>query len=818
MSVITQQEQDYLREKGKNVNLYLSIYQPTTVLACQVNDVAIAKGERTITFDTVSSGSWTGIKSGMTLRVGTAAGLDDKGTVRVRSATSSTLLVAENSHINWSDNDYLTVINFYEINAVYPRLVQSGTDVEFYKDYDITYTDQNTNLGSFIVMGNHHAGFLDGGSMDVYYSASGTVHVGGESLIYHWNFEGGSPSTFVGRDPGTVTYSSPGHYTTSLTVSGTTSGVSDSSYRHVSVYDRPEDGTSNPILGWSLDNLQGDRSKGGWVAKITVRNEDLDSDLFKPGSLVVIFQESWYGGAKVGIGGNSLGRQDILFAGYILKGSVTFNYADSAIEFEAGSPTEIMKLAEGFSISVEDSTDPGGEAASNADYPSGWVLLKDMNVRRAIFHYLRWHTTVLNCIDVRYIGNDVNIQYFDADRTSIFDAVNSIMSSALLGSACSDRQGTLFLETPIWFSEETAFYNTNMGIDSRDWMDEPSIGEQLHPFMSFAEMGGIAWSGDATGTFSAHLTAVPGTAPGYRGSVERRQGLAIKGQAWLNTLGGDYYAYQNRRYEEFSASMIWYYPNMDIAPQEFIPLTINLEDNNRRISFDQKNFIPVSIGYSYFPQGEFMSANILLTEHTSGFASDTIPVPDVPVDSETGGNYNTPTFYIPPFSGGGFSISVGGTQPILSTPDYVYNVSGGAEIVYSQVYDAYPMDNGKNVEAQSAFAVPPGVNGISVYAIMMVRNSGVASGDAWLEFVTSSYPVSDVETTPLAVSTADAYTVPNMSATNRRVSYLVATMQAGVNFEAGDVVNWLFRRDASSDPPDTYTGNMGFIGILVVFS
>ena len=88
----------------------------------------------------------------------------------------------------------------------------------------------------------------------------------------------------------------------------------------------------------------------------------------------------------------------------LLRTVIQYDYKQSYVSFSAGSPTEIMKMAEGFSISVEDNIDPE-TATSDPDIPSGWVALLNMDIQRAIYHYMRWHSTALNCCDVRFIGS-----------------------------------------------------------------------------------------------------------------------------------------------------------------------------------------------------------------------------------------------------------------------------------------------------------------------------------------------------------------------------------------------------------------------------
>ena len=318
--ILTAEQVTTLRSNPHLTKLYLSIYQPDTRLACRVNDINIAKGEREITFDSVSAGSYLLVESGITMYVGSSAGAFDKGVVRVRSATSTVLTIAENSHINWADNDYLTIIDFYEINPIFPRIIQDPSDETqtlWYKDYDITYTNQNSILGTFINMGSHYAGFLENNACSVYYSASGTYNLTGQGLSYHWFFEGATVTGSSSHTPGLISYNTPGHYTTRLIVSGTSNGAVDVSYRHVSIYDKPGAGQNTPIQEWELIELAGSREQAGYTAKIRL-HELLPVSTLREGSLVVIFAEDWYGDkvTKQSLGGNAVGRQTIVFSGY----------------------------------------------------------------------------------------------------------------------------------------------------------------------------------------------------------------------------------------------------------------------------------------------------------------------------------------------------------------------------------------------------------------------------------------------------------------------------------------------------------------------
>lgn len=674
MSIPTYTELTLLRSHPHETNLWLSIYKPTTVLSVQLNNASAAPGDRIIPYDNVFEGWYTSVESGMTMYIGTTPGAKDVGRIRVRSATDSTITVAENSDINWEDNLFLTVVKFWEIDAIYPRITSTGTTTYWYKDYDIEYTNQNDVLGTVVCMGPHNARFLRDGTGTVYYSATGTYSLlGSDPLTYEWWFDGATVTGSSALTPGNVYYSSPGHYTTRLKVTDS-NGVVDTSYRHISIYDRLEEGPNVPILDWSFISLEGSRDSGGWTARLSVRENIED---IVDGALVVIFADDWYGGVKTPIGGNAVGRNYVVFTGYILDGTINYNYVSSSVEFQVGSPTEVMKLAEGFSVAVNSSVDPSAQDADDDNIPSAWVLVKDMDCRRAIYHYLRWHSTVLMTNDFQFLGTDYAIEYFDANRSSLYDAIDGLMKGTLVGNVVCDRQGKIWAEVSIMATDGAisgSFPNT-MLLDNQDWMGSPIIDEQPINEVSYIEMGGIYFDsagGGYSGTSTAYLSAAPGEAPAYRGKVERIQGLALSSQTMLNKLNGNVFAYKNARYPDIQFNLVGNYRCFDIAPQETVKVNLQATDTPRGIVWSQKLFHPLSMSWTYNSRNGTFLPTINLHEVTQGFPATTQEIPPIPpAAGGDGGGYDVPPIFVPPIV-----IPGGGTIQIYHNYQWVCTVTG----------------------------------------------------------------------------------------------------------------------------------------------
>lgn len=632
MSIPTSSELALIRTQPHQTQMWLSVFRPTTVLACQVNNPSAAKGDRVVPYDTVSTGSYTNVQADYTALIGSTAGAGDIGRIRVRSADASNITFAENSDIAWADRLFITVLKYVDLVPIFPRIIQDpakATNVIFYKDYDLAYTNQNTVLGTLLCATNHKAGFLNNGTYQAYWTATGSYTVTGETGTYSWYFEGGTPSTYVGLEPGYVSYNTPGHYQASLTVTGAT--INDVTYRYVSVYDRPEAGNKPPdILRWELEEIGGSRDEGGHSVKIKAWDA---AGFVSANDLIVIFADEWFGTTQQNIGGNAKNNSSIKFVGYVVDGSISYNWQESFVEFQVESPVGMMGLKEGFSVSCE-----------SKKSPATWFEIADLSVTRAMYHYLRWHSTVLKVCDFQYTGPDYKVQYFDSDRESLKDAIGKFVEMGLRGQIVSDKQGKIWVELSAGATNnpETDF-PVALSMSKQDWMGEPQIDERLQKEISYLEYGGIAYSGVTTGTFAAMMSGAPGAAPSYVGKPEREQGLILVSQSQLNTLTGNMFAYKNSRFPDIEFNMAGNYANLDIAPIERIQVNMAQTDTSRGIVLNNAPFHINRIAWTYNPSNGSFLPTINVAQLVNGVAAETIPIPPQPPDQ----GFKTPSIQIP---------------------------------------------------------------------------------------------------------------------------------------------------------------------------
>lgn len=630
---LTPAQLETLRTRPHSSKLDLFIFQPRVVMKCRLDSTTAAKNDRTIPFDTVSFGSYLDVSEGMTLLVGRTEGGSELGRVRISEVTSAYFTVSENSNIKWEDELYLTVLRYWDLWPIFPRIIQDPSDeanVIFYKDYDIPYGSQNYYLGTFANAGPHRAVFLENGTGSVYYSATGTLNLLGSNLSYDWEFEGGTPTGSTAYTPGTVNYTSAGNYVTRLSVTDLQNGNTDTTYRYVAVRDKIGEGGNTPVVRWEVSNLNGARDNGGYSAQFKVYDTlDIDENC-----LIILKSNDWFGTSNFPLGGNYPNTSDVFFVGYIESGSIRYNAFYNYLEFEAISITGMMKKMTGFSVSVE-----------SKQNPATWFELRDMDIRRAVYHYLKWHSTVLSVTDFTFVGEDRPIQFFDVDRTSLFDAVDNLMKSALFGRLSSDRQGRLYAEVdPLAYDNPTGSFVPVMNITRRDWMSEPSITERVYDDNSYVELGGIAYSGPVTGTFEALLSGAPGYSPSFHGNVEKISGLALEGQSQLNQLSGNLWANRNQAYPTINMNMAIPTRNLDIAPQEVVGIKIERSDTIRDREIDGL-YIPTSISWSYNSERQTLLPTIEFTGVVSGDPGDTILIPPSVEDAD----FEFPEFSFPAF-------------------------------------------------------------------------------------------------------------------------------------------------------------------------
>lgn len=585
----------------------------------------------------------------------------------------------------------------------------------------------------------------------------------GEGLSFQWEFEGASSITgSTLRDPGFVTYNHAGHFRTRLIVTATGTGAQDFGYRFVSIYDRPDQGPNRPIVEWEIEDLNGSRKSGGFLGRVKIW-EPIGNNYLKDGALVVIFSDDFYGATEKNLGGNAENCAGIFWVGYVLKDSIVYDYKEGTVEFDLGSVTEMMKQAQGFSVSCQADTNP-----------NTWFKIKDMTIQKAMYHYLKWHSTVPNIADFQYTGDDRPVQYFDSSRESLYDSIAKFVETGIKGELVSDRQGKLWTEISAQVRDNArTTLPVCMPIFRTDWVSNPKtnsvaissksakvsngpiITERQFSEISYVEYGGIAYSGPTTGTFGAFLSAAPGQAPAYKGDIDHMEGMILLGQDHLNRIVGNSWAYQNSKYPEFAFPMAGAFKNIDIAPLEIIQVNVDAADTPRGTTLVNEPFHVMSQEWRYYSREKSIIHTLHLAQLTSGTLGQTILI--APTVNPKAGGFNVPSLQVPAIAGFSFPASTGtpaqptGTFGSNTYAWFFYNAASGKNISDHQ---------GVSVNTANLFAISPkvvftpGVGGLYVVTLRGSCTAAAGTTDVSANISRSSDSVGVGMTIPAAAQPA----------------------------------------------------------------
>jgi len=436
------------RQHPQTVELYLAVKVPRTVWTCRV--AADMPAERaTITYDTGADAVGFDLDDfgvDLTLWIGSAAGLHDKGICRMRSiddpnAAAGIIHVAADHTCIWTTGDYITITDIHELWPMLHRVLDSG---KTYKDYDIPASSRVQEpvpiMGppacAFIVSGSVASVDFDGrqsyavrATLDDWAWPQPETGV----VAWAWWFEGGDVgggSEVSTESQVRVTYSVAGQYVVRLTVTSS-EGKTYTAFRNVFIFDAVG-GAVRPFTRLEVPTLRGTRSEG-WAAEIRVLGDDVSLDVLPNGAQVVLFADEQFGGADRIVSYLYPGRTNIKLVGWI---------ADSDTSSEADGPPCATLAIIGLA----------GYAGTFSNYPiymtsvdpqaGDWAYFSTLTTRLLLYHYFRWHWTLYRFTDVYRIDRDAYLAGQNFPEGTLGDQLSRFVQDAQAFWA-GDRSGAL---------------------------------------------------------------------------------------------------------------------------------------------------------------------------------------------------------------------------------------------------------------------------------------------------------------------------------------------------------------------------------------
>ena len=581
---------------GQWSNVYAFISSPATVLACQVNDPSPANDRRTsIAFDGVTAGAYTAALDGMTVLVGSAAGLSDRGLGCIDgSATASSLPIIMTSNIAIADNDYVTVIQDFGVWA---------------RKKLPTYTNQLSVPRPTIAAGGDRVLKLTGANVATTYALTGAAS--------YVTTCAGSTVTNGTTDHPTVAVTTAGEYLVKIVGTGANGAVS-TTYRIVYVYS-----AANPPKNIILQSNSGDES--GWSATIQLyENQSSVRDRAK----CIIFGEDYFNGAQ-GSAGDLAGCENIILSGWIAGDTIDYDVDNGGVSFDVRGA--------GYWL---DKMDNESEIVMMGTAAADWGHMASLTVDKMLWFMASWQTTCLNCMDAVYTGDTRTAPVITAPSGSIKSQIDYV-TGRILANAFTDQYGRMIfrIDTPLIPIADRAGIASAATLTSADF-ESINIDKTILPPTSQTVITGQT----AAGVYMAAIGG--GRIAGRFGTQSGLDELLAADQAQLNVMAGSLFAKDNTPYK-FSINNLRG-NNRTIEPGKRITLTILAADNLGGVAYSGYAIVR-SVDRSHDPVGGGWSISLDADAETQAGLYCT---GDIPIDTDTGlpADTGVPFPNFPPFS------------------------------------------------------------------------------------------------------------------------------------------------------------------------
>lgn len=655
-SVATNDQKTKSRKPGQASKVYFAARLPNVIYTAQL--ATPPSSNNMIAEISFSSGAGTlaNVKADMKLLVGTTAGGDELGEVRIRKAPiAGTFYIGEYSAIDWLHGGtiYLTVVDDFDMFAKHLRM--DGTTPKM--DYDISYSNQHSVYKPIPVLGPViRVKKLTGASVVVQLGPE-TIHASTvfDSTIasYLWSCSTAVSFSNNGAVRPTATFNTTGWHVVYCLVTAA-NGAQKTGVRFVYIWsdDNP------PLSVFDLEDFAEEFQDGGCRFSVSIQEPILLTDIPRR-ALSVLFTEDYYGiedeQEQICIG-HVVDAENILAVGRIVNESSTFNGESGTSVLEVEGYHSLMKKISGFPVGVEIS-----------GISSAWTNMAGLNVDRGLWHLLEWRSTATTIMDVVLTGDTRYTKEINSPSTNLWAQMEEIAFAQILANVHVDHMGRLFVEIdPLLTPEADRDYPVIMELEKQDLMERLQFDEQIVPKAGQISTSGIAVTLGGSGL--AYFGLSPGNVFGQFGGVEPIDRLLLSSQAQANQLAGLIYAARNN---ELQIRIKLNHNNRLITcfPNQAVTVSVDAEDNPRGVSFT-KNFIPRRRKLSIDEETGFLETELELEAETEEMISVNGLIPG-------SGDFSIPPLPgLPPFPSfppillpGSGSVSESGPKKVIAHDD-----------------------------------------------------------------------------------------------------------------------------------------------------
>jgi len=266
-----------------------------------------------------------------------------------------------------------------------------------------------------------------------------------------------------------------------------------------------------------------------------------------------------------------------------------------------------------------------------SDVPDSWAEFSDLTVDRGLWHFLHWRTTLTRFTDCFLTGDTRQIRVFDAPIGTLWEQITRVARETILATACCDRYGALYVEidTQLLPVASRGDIPVVMELTDDDWENAMEIRRETVSDVAMVDLSGVAYQdGEAQALFSLAL----GHIPARYGNIRRYDRLALSSQAQSNALAGLVFADEANLYPLFDIRLASNNRAFDIAPNQYVALTIEGSDTVRGITLPDARLIPRRVSLKHNANDGVLLASIGCELETTGegLGIDGDPPPEPP--------------------------------------------------------------------------------------------------------------------------------------------------------------------------------------------
>ena len=641
---LTSQQLAALRAGRWTVRRYLSVCPRKPVFQAQVSSVtrdSYTNGIVALGFTNVTLGVYTAAIPGLTIDVGSAPGLRDKGILRSRKTpTSSTLYVNETApgKVNVQQGDWLTVREERLIWQKLPYLLAQKTSGSPYYDsfdlrvdYDVNYSNEHSQYRPLANIFGQMAGWAEeDGWRTVRLSAnhplapSVAVAKGATISSYEWVvFDGVIEQGYSKYDPEIVVRFPASRMFRYIGLIVTDSnGQTSTKYFPIFVHS-----PAHPPLPYTVGfEIQSDETAEGREMQVSIFGapEAVNENVLPRGTLMIYWEDTQVEGLETLP--DEYRRQ---FMGWSVADAAELREGRGRYEVTIAGPQRWLASISGIQ-----------ESFLRRSTPTRWYHMRDITNNRVIASLLRYRSTALDLCnlvlsDVEHEWGQPDNSDFAAvkvDKGSLWDQI-TLLANEISGEVGVDSNGTIWMRrNPCLMPSGRNNVPVTLALTERDWRDEQPFvyNDDFISQIGSITVDGFYW----TGTESVPLRSrAPGRTPDYGSPSDSvaTQVLTAASKAAaeeaLKALAGHWLAWLNNQGKTMSVALLGLLDVVEPARREWLVID-SAAANVRGLLLDNKRFLVRSVSIEHSAVPPYKHVSLTLTPETEGLPGEIVPIPE----------------------------------------------------------------------------------------------------------------------------------------------------------------------------------------------